>query len=108
MTMPIKIADQAELADLWALLPEGAEEVLLSLSYDGRKGEQTTEVPGVGRVTHFLDACSEGEDRGGYVKWVTLHDVVGPTGKPVRLESETDGGEFMYAGRMMIYEARWA
>ena len=100
----ITVPDQTALSEFWQLLPEGTEEVLLDLSYDGRKGEQETEVPGVGRVTHWLDACSEGADRGGYVPWARLHDVVGPTGKPVELEGETDGCQFLFAGRMSVYE----
>ena len=96
----IRVPDQATLSEFWSLLPEGAEEVLLGLEYDGKKGEQEADVPGVGRVTSWIDECSEGADRGGYVQWARLHDVVGPTGEPVELEAETDGGEFLFSGRM--------
>ena len=102
------IVDGTTLVELWDLLPEGAEEVLLGLEYDGKKGEQEADVPGIGRVTSWIDECSEGADRGGYVQWARLHDVVGPTGKPVVLESETDGGEFLFSGRMSTYDVRWA
>jgi hypothetical protein len=99
----IRVAQRTSLEDFWKLLPEGTEEALLGLEYDGRKGEQTVEVPqGVGRVTTWLDECSEGADRGGYVCWAKLHDVLDYNNQPVVLEADTDGSCFFFADRMGV------
>lgn len=98
--MTITAKRGTNLEDFWRLLPEGSEEALLGLDYDGRKGEQEHDVPGVGRVTAWIDECSEGADRGGYVKWARLLDVTEEGGEALVLEANTDGCEFLFAGRM--------
>lgn len=98
----IKCPKDTSLEDFWKLLPEGAEETLLGLAYNPRKGEVEQFVPGVGTVVSYVDACSEGEDRGGYVKYARLLDVLDSQGRPVVLEGETDGCEFMFEPRTTI------
>ncbi len=95
----VNVTRETRLVDFWALLPAGAEETLLELPFDARSGEQTSEVAGLGKVTFWIDECSEGADRGGYVKYVRLDDVR-VDGEPVTLEGETDGGEFLFEGRL--------
>jgi hypothetical protein len=85
---------------LFEALGEEAEEALLGLEPDGREGEKTEEVKGVGRVTYWLDACSEGADRGGYVTYVRLEECVDHKNWPILLEAETDGSELYFNGRM--------
>lgn len=97
--MAITFLRGTRLADFWKGLPDGAEEALLDLPYDGRKGEQVSFVPGVGSVATYVDACSEGEDRGGYVKYARLVDVL-VDGEPVLLEEDGGEGTFLFEPRM--------
>ena len=89
-----------DLEDFWKLLPGGAEDRLDDLEADGRTGVTKAELDGVGRVEKWLDACSEGSDRGGYVSWYELLDVRDDGGRPVRLEQDTGDGEILFADRM--------
>lgn len=100
--MAKKLEKGTKLSDLWDLLGEGAEDALLDLSPDGAAGTVVVDVPGVGKVDVWLDACSEGADRGGYVTYLRLHDVLEPNGSPVVLESETDGSELFFDGRNLV------
>jgi hypothetical protein len=95
------------LNDFWKLFPADTEEKLLELDPDGRAGVQTVTLEGVGRVEYWLDACSEGADRGGYLPWYKLLDVTyfdrfSQKDEPVELESETDGSELYFAGRSSL------
>ena len=98
--MTIKLKKDDTFDGFWDSLPEAVQEVLLDLDPDGRAGVQEHDVPGVGRVECWLDECSEGADRGGYVTWLRLHGVLDHEGDPLVLESETDGSEYMFEGRM--------
>jgi hypothetical protein len=90
----------ASLDDLWGSLPEGAEGTLLELDPDPRTGDKTTTIDEIGRVTYWIDACSEGADRGGYVQYVRLDDWTNSaTGEPITLEAETDGSALYFDGR---------
>lgn len=98
LTTPIK------LADFWKLFPADTEERLLELDPDGKDGVQTVTLEGVGRVEYWLDACSEGSDRGGYLPWfkfldVTYYNEWQEVEEPVELECETDCSEVFFAGR---------
>lgn len=96
------VEQDTSLFDLWELLPEGTEDVLLGLDPDGRKGEKEVSIDGVGRVKFWLEACSEGADRGGYVVWYELLNVHGYDGKPLLLEGDTDGESVLFAGRRSV------
>lgn len=96
---PTQLAKGTSIEDFWSSLDETARDALLDLEPDGRAGAQVHQVPGVGKVTCWLDACSEGADRGGYVTYLELHDILRPNGEPVVLESETDGSEYYFDGR---------
>ena len=89
--------------DFLSSLPVGTVEVLLDLEPNGKVGAQTYTVPGLGRVSAYLGACSEGTDRGGYVKFYELLEVSDEAGRPVVLEAETDGSELYFDGRMTIF-----
>ena len=97
----VKVEKGTTLQEFWALLPEGTEDALLELEPDGQAGAQETTVEGVGRVSYWVDACSEGVDRGGYVAYVKLHEVEGPEGKPVILEEDAGPVEFLFESRMV-------
>jgi len=90
------------LEQLWASFP-GLEEQLLELEADGKEGKITMDVPGVGQVSTWIDECSEGRDRGGYVQWWRLEEVTHlnclDAEEPVELEGDTDGSQIFFGGR---------
>lgn len=96
----MKIEKGTTLKQFWAGLPEGAEERILGLEADGRKGEVVHDVPGVGQVGIWLDACSEGADRGGYVRYAKLYWILGPNDGPVVLEEDPGGDQWLFEGRL--------
>ena len=96
----LKLHDGIELDEFWRILGAGAEEALMEIEVEGRKGSTKVLVPGVGPVEVWLDECSEGADRGGYVKWYELANVLDLKGKPLQLEADTDDCEIFFAGRM--------
>lgn len=100
MAQTLKSGSRIE--DFFSSLPAGAHEALLALEGDGYKGAQRVTVPGVGDVTVWLDACSEGSDRGGFVNFLRLHDVTDERGREVVLEAETDGSELYFNGRSSV------
>ena len=97
----VKVKKGTTLEEFWALLPEGTEDALQELVPDGRAGVKETTLEGVGRVSYWLDACSEGADRGGYVAFYELHDVLRTPKKAVVLENCPDWG-LQFNGRMMV------
>lgn len=87
----------------WGHFPANTKDKLLDCELGGRGNtELELKLPGLGDVCVYLDECSEGADRGGYVKWVQCTDVADYDGEAILLEADTDGSEFFFAGRSSI------
>lgn len=84
------------LKDFWAKLPPEAEGDLLDLR--AGRSPAAYRLAGIGQVEIWLDACSEGADRGGYVRYARLCEISGPHG-PVVLEEDPGAGRWLFEGR---------
>jgi hypothetical protein len=93
----MKVNKGLKLDIFWGLLPSKTEDFLLGLEANGKHGVATYDSP-AGKVMIWLDACSEGADRGGYVKWIELLDVQFEDGSVI-LEADTDGSCLFFANR---------
>jgi hypothetical protein len=94
-----KLERGTDFDDFWDSLGEEVQDALSELEPDGRSGLRTHDVPGLGKVDCWLDECSEGADRGGWVTYLTLHGVLGPDGEPVTLEGDIDDSQYFFEGR---------
>lgn len=83
-------------------LPPNTLEALLALPFDASKGTQQATIPEIGTVRYWIDECSEGADRGGYVPYVEFEHIHDSNGNKIRLEAETDQSTFYFDGRMTI------
>ncbi len=99
----INVPKDTEVEAFWKLLPEEANDLIQDLEFSGRDGVQTAEVEGLGAVETWIDASSEGSDRGGYVRFAKLLGVLDSTGQPIVLEEDNPAdGFFIFEGRMSV------
>ena len=94
----IKLKKDTTIEEFINNLSEKAKNELFDLT--GERNVKTIETENFGSVEVYLDACSEGADRGGFVTFVKLHQVKGPDGQPVVLEAEPGGDEWLFENRM--------
>jgi hypothetical protein len=95
-----------KIEEFWAQFPPDTQARILDFDVDTRNGALFRSLPGLGECEIWLDACSEGEDRGGYVIWVECYDQLDEEGTPIQLEqvSEEEQTPLMFAGRSGVLE----
>ncbi len=105
----LDLLPEAGLEAIWDLLPEPETEYPDDADPDEDPEPLDTstppkdfEVPGVGKVTAWVGPCSEGADRGGYVRFFKLHGFVDEKGAPVVLEADEGAGELLFNNRMSV------
>lgn len=94
----IKVEPGTSLEDFWALFPPGTQEAIPKEYHENK----TFSLPGVGKITVRIQPSSEGADRGGYVPFLKMRDVL-CGGEPVVLEQDSDG-EWLFEGRSSVCE----
>lgn len=83
-------------------LDENTRKVLSDLRFEAGSNEVEVEVGALGRATLYLDECSEGEDRGGYVAYLRFANVLTPQGHPLTLEENPSDGTWLFDGRSSV------
>ena len=89
-----------KIEDFLASLSQETQELLNDLDADS--SPKNVELPELGLVTVYLDACSEGADRGGYVRFIKMHDVKNEKDEVITLEEDCDDNIWLFEGRSSI------